>query len=120
MASLSLNSNLLVKSQLVHAINHSSLDQVRIICWNVDIDWETKRDEKAEAPESQSQGQDSHSFPPAQCTPPRDMHMAEVEQSLHYSGESFDNPLDLVSEAKCCTSTQQVLGWFSGSTPNVQ
>ena len=47
------------------------------------------------------QEQDSHSLSPAQSTPTRDVLMEEVEQSLHHSRESFDNPKDLVSEA--CT-----------------
>ena len=43
------NSDLLTESQLVRAVNLSSLDEVLISCWNVDINWEKESDREAEA-----------------------------------------------------------------------
>ena len=34
-------SDLLTVSQLVHAVNHSSLDEVLVSSWNTDNDWES-------------------------------------------------------------------------------
>ena len=82
------NSDLLTYSQLVRAVNISSLDEVPFSYWNADIDWEKESDQEAEALESQSQDQDSHSIPSAQYTPPMDVLMVEDERSLSHSRES--------------------------------
>ena len=59
--------------------------------WNADIVGEKESDREAEAIELQSQDQDSPCFPSAQCTPPKDVLLTEVEQSLHQSGRAKQN-----------------------------
>ena len=80
-------------------MNYPSHDDFPISCWNTAIDWVIESDQEAEDLESQSQDLDSHSLTPAQCNTPRDVHMAEVEKSFHQSGESFNDPQVLISEA---------------------
>ena len=46
--------------------------------------------------------------------------MVGLEQSFHHSEESFKDPQVLTSEAKHQASIQQILGYFSGSTSNIQ
>ena len=86
------NSDLHAGSQLVHTINCSSFDEIPISYWNDDIHRERESNQKAEAPELQSQDQYSHSVPQVHSTPTRDVAILEDEQSLHHSWESFDNP----------------------------
>ena len=107
-------------SQPVHNVNCPYLDEIPVSSWNVYNDQEKESDQEAEALESQSQDQHSHSLPPAQHSSPRDEHMTEVEQGFLYSQESFNYIQDLFSEANHQANTCQVLGQFSGWTPNVQ
>ena len=71
-------------------------------------------------PESQTQDQETHSLPLTQKSPPRETFMEGVEPGFLHSKESFKDPQDLASEAEHKANLQEVLGFFSSSTPNVQ
>ena len=45
------NSDLFIESQTVHAVNHSSLDELPIPNWCTEVKWERESSQEVEAPE---------------------------------------------------------------------